>query len=106
MMTAGLFNARQSFEGVYGTGLAVTLNRRWWPVSALFDIFLVGENGQVRWIEAVKDLETARARVEILGNNSPGEYLIVNEDTGTKTVIKVGLQVNATEKTNNTSRAT
>lgn len=40
-----------------------------------FDILKV-ESGGVRWMEAVADLERAKARVNVLAASSPGEYII------------------------------
>jgi len=42
-------------------------------------------DGNTYWIEAAKDLETAKARVRILVNNFPGQYVIVDNATGEKT---------------------
>jgi DUF2934 family protein len=47
-----------------------------------FDIFIAEKDGHLRWIEAARDLETARARVQILGTAVPGEYLIFSHVRG------------------------
>ena len=52
-----------------------------------FDIFKV-ESSSLRWMEAVADLERAKARVKILSASSPGEYIILNQNTGEKMSIK------------------
>jgi hypothetical protein len=52
-----------------------------------FDILKV-ESGRVRWMEAVADLERAKARVKALTVSSPGEYIILNQKTGEKTSVK------------------
>jgi hypothetical protein len=52
------------------------------------DIFRV-ETGGVRWVEAVATLEGARARVQELAARSPGEYFLLDQETGNKLVIKV-----------------
>jgi hypothetical protein len=39
-------------------------------------------------MEAVADLERARARVKVLAASSPGEYIILNQNTGEKISIK------------------
>jgi CheY-like chemotaxis protein len=52
-----------------------------------FDIFKV-ESSSLRWMEAVADLERAKARVQILATSSPGEYMIANQKTGEKISIK------------------
>src|SRR6267378_2282263 len=48
-----------------------------------FDIFKVESSG-LRWIEAVADLERAKSRVNVLAASSPGEYIILNQETGEK----------------------
>lgn len=54
-----------------------------------FDIFRAEEDGGLRWLEAARDLETAKVRVQILGTAVPGEYLIFSLVTGSKISIKV-----------------
>jgi hypothetical protein len=52
-----------------------------------FDIFKMESSG-LRWMEAVADLERAEARVKVLAASSPGEYVILNQNTGEKISIK------------------
>jgi hypothetical protein len=52
-----------------------------------FDIFKVEGSGH-RWMEAAADLERAKARAKVLAASSPGEYLILNQKTGEKYLIK------------------
>jgi DNA-binding NarL/FixJ family response regulator len=52
-----------------------------------FDIFKVESNG-LRWVEAAVDLERATARVKALAASSPGEYIILDQNTGEKISIK------------------
>jgi hypothetical protein len=52
-----------------------------------FDILKVESEG-VRWMEAVADLERAKARVKVLAVSSPGQYIIVNQETGEKISIR------------------
>jgi hypothetical protein len=52
-----------------------------------FDIFKV-ESGGLRWMEAAADLERAEARVKVLAASSPGEYIVLNQNTGEKISIK------------------
>jgi len=54
-----------------------------------FDIFRAEKDGDLRWLEAARDLETAKTRVQILGTTVPGEYLIFSHVTGNKISIKV-----------------
>jgi CheY-like chemotaxis protein len=52
-----------------------------------FDIFKV-EGSSLRWMEVAANLERAKARVKVLSASSPGEYIIVNQNTGEKISIK------------------
>jgi len=52
-----------------------------------FDIFKVESIG-LRWIERAVDLERAKARVKVLAASSPGEYIIVSQQTGEKISIR------------------
>jgi hypothetical protein len=56
-------------------------------MNSLFDIFRIETNGGVLWIESAATLENAKARVQELGMRSPGEYLLLNQETGNKLVI-------------------
>jgi hypothetical protein len=53
-----------------------------------FNIFKVESDGP-RWLEAVADMERARARVKTLATSSPGEFIIANQRTGEKISVKV-----------------
>jgi len=52
-----------------------------------FDIFKVEGIG-LRWMEVAVALERAKARVKVLAASSPGEYIIVNKQTGEKISIR------------------
>ena len=52
-----------------------------------FDIFQTETGGCVRWLEAAKTLEDAKARVQELALRSPGGYVVVDQKTGNKLVI-------------------
>ena len=52
------------------------------------DVFKVLIDGQLRWIEAVQDVETAKLRVIALGKISPGQYVVFNQNTGNKLVVE------------------
>ena len=54
------------------------------------DVFRVEKDGKLRWLEAAETLEIAKARIEILGAMSPGEYVVYSQKTGHKTVVKTG----------------
>ena len=56
------------------------------------DIFRVESDG-VRWLQSAATLECARVRVEELAMDWPGEYIVLDQTTGNKHVIKLaGMQ--------------
>ena len=55
---------------------------------APFDIFRVDAPDGMLWIEAVAELEAAKARVTALMQVKPGEYLIFSQKTGRKISIR------------------
>jgi hypothetical protein len=46
-------------------------------------------NGSLHWVEAAKDLESAKARVRDLTKHFPGEYVILNKKSGKKIIVRV-----------------
>lgn len=55
---------------------------------ARFDIFKKESQGEYCWIEAAMDLEAAKKRVRALGSTAPGEYMVLDQRTGNRIVIK------------------
>jgi len=54
-----------------------------------FDIFKMEQNGTVRWVRAIKDLERAKSYVaKVLAIATPADYLILNQRTGARTIIE------------------
>ena len=56
-------------------------------MSRPFDIFQLVRAG-VRWLESAESLDYAKRRIHELAVSSPGEYLLLDQETGTKVVIK------------------
>jgi hypothetical protein len=56
-------------------------------MTAPFDIFQAGEGG-VLWRESASTLSGAKARIQELVGSSPVEYLIVNQKTGDRVVVR------------------
>jgi hypothetical protein len=50
-------------------------------LSKSYDIFRRDEAGQV-WVEAVRDLDTAKSRLIELAAGAPGQYVIFNQRSG------------------------
>jgi hypothetical protein len=57
-------------------------------LPAPFDIFKQQPDGNADWVEAAKDLESAKARVRVLAEYFPGQYFIVDNARKTKIFIK------------------
>jgi hypothetical protein len=56
-------------------------------VQAPIDIFRVEPKG-VLWLESSTSVDEARARIQLLGVQDPGEYVLLNQATGNKLMIK------------------
>jgi hypothetical protein len=52
------------------------------------DIFIKLQDGTYVWKAAAESFELAKSMVEELAANAPGEYMIFNQDTGNKIVVK------------------
>jgi hypothetical protein len=50
-------------------------------VAHSYDIFRRDAGGEV-WVEAVRDLETAKSRIIELSAERPGQYLVFNQRSG------------------------
>jgi hypothetical protein len=60
------------------------------------DIFRMEPTG-VRWLEASRSLEDAKARVKELAEKSPGEFVVLDQKTGSQVVINSDGLVNASD---------
>lgn len=56
---------------------------------APFDILKIDDNGELLWVEAAPDLDTAKERVRAMGSASPGRYVILSQRTGNKLPVEV-----------------
>jgi len=58
-----------------------------------FDIFKMEQNGSVRWVRAITDLERAKLCVQkVLAVTAPADYLILNQRSGERIIIKAVTQ--------------
>jgi hypothetical protein len=55
------------------------------------DIFIKMADETYMWKAAADSFELAKSTVERLATSSPGEYMIFNQATGNKIVVKDGL---------------
>jgi hypothetical protein len=63
-----------------------------------FDIFYVEAGGATHWIEVTRSIESGQARIQELAAGAPGEYLIVSQETGHKTVVHANPRKDAGSK--------
>jgi hypothetical protein len=63
------------------------------PASMIepLDIFIKTNDGTYLWKAAADSFELAKSTVQRLAASSPGEYMIFNQTTGNKIVVKDGL---------------
>jgi hypothetical protein len=54
-----------------------------------FDIFKVEAGGSVLWLGSADSIEDARTRVQEIGAGSAVDYLIVNQETGAKLIVRL-----------------
>jgi len=63
-------------------------------VTHILDIFRLESCG-VLWLASATSLESALARAQKLAVGSPGDYLVLDLETGNKHVIKIGMEERA-----------
>jgi hypothetical protein len=51
-------------------------------IAQPYDIFRRGATGDHVWVEAVRDLETAKSRIIELSAETPGQYVVFNQRSG------------------------
>jgi hypothetical protein len=74
-------------------------------MTALFDIFRV-ETGGVRWLECVTNLDEAKARVRQIAAGAIGEYVVVDQRTGDRIILKFDEKASdGNRSANSTSKA-
>ena len=63
-------------------------------MTHMLDIFRLESCG-VLWLASATSLESALARAQKLAVGSPGDYLVLDLETGNKHVIKIGMEESA-----------
>jgi hypothetical protein len=58
-------------------------------MTAPFDIFQAESNGSVRWLGSAGSIADAKARIQKEPANSPGEYFVLNQQSGSKLVVRL-----------------
>jgi hypothetical protein len=60
------------------------------------DIFKTDSDGSVLWRGAVESLVAAKLRIQRLALSSPGEYLVIDQRTGERVRVVMGISTAAT----------
>jgi hypothetical protein len=68
------------------TGNAVSNERGYMKAHTPIDIFRIEPKG-VLWLESTVSVDEARARIQLLGAQKPGQYVVLNQTTGNKLTI-------------------
>jgi hypothetical protein len=53
-----------------------------------FDLFMIETNGGFRWLAATSTIEDAKTRVQALAQKTPGEFILLDQRTGNKMVLR------------------
>ena len=67
-------------------------SRHWWeplPLERPLDVFRIQAEGGVRWIGSVENLEAAKVLIKAESAKQPGDFLVVDLESGDKMKIKI-----------------
>jgi len=62
-------------------------------MQALFDIYKLDFCGSVMWMGSVQSYTVALFEIELVAAKPPGDYAIINRQTGERDVLSFGLSV-------------
>ena len=62
-------------------------------MSALFDLYKLDLRGSAQWLGTVQSYNLALFEVELTAARAPGDYTIVNRQTGERTNLRFGLSL-------------
>jgi hypothetical protein len=62
-------------------------------MHALFDMYKLDLGGSAMWMGSVKSYGVALFEIELVAAKAPGDYAIINRQTGERTVMGFGLSV-------------
>ena len=63
------------------------------PIHALFDMYKVDLGGSAMWLGSVQSYSVALFEIKLTAAKAPGDYTIVNRQTGDRTALSFGLSV-------------
>ena len=62
-------------------------------MHALYDMYKVDLGGSAMWLGSVQSYSVALFEIELTAVKAPGDYAIVNRQTGERTALSCGLSV-------------
>ena len=62
-------------------------------MHALYDMYKVDLGGSTMWLGSVQSYSVALFEIELTAAKAPGDYAIVNRQTGERNVLNFGLSV-------------
>lgn len=65
----------------------------------LYDLYKLGDHGSALWMGRVQSYSVALFEIELTAARAPGDYLIVNEQTGQQNVVSFGWSMDGQVKT-------
>jgi hypothetical protein len=68
-------------------------------MHALFDMYKVNLRGSAMWLGSVQSYSVALFEIELNAAKAPGDYVIVNRQTGGRTALSCGLSVDGQHAT-------
>ena len=63
------------------------------PIHVLFDMYKVDLGGSAMWLGSVQSYSVALFEIKLTAARAPGDYAIVNRQTGDRTALSFGLSV-------------
>jgi hypothetical protein len=57
----------------------------------LYDIYKLGDHGSATWMGRTESYNVALFEIEVTAAKAPGDYLIVNEQTGQQSILSLGV---------------
>ena len=63
------------------------------PIHVLFDRYKVDFRGAAMWLGSVQSYSVALFEIKLTAARAPGDYAIVNRQTGDRTALSFGLSV-------------
>jgi len=66
----------------------------------LYDMYKLGDRGSAMWMGRVQSYNLALLEIERTAVKAPGDYLIVNEQTGQRNILSFGLSLHGHVESN------